>query len=155
MKIASMAPEGISGHDAGRLLLRQLYRQETGGELPPILTTDRGKPYFAEGDLHFSISHPDSRVFCVLSHKPVGIDAEKVDRDIDLKLADKILSPTEKACFDAAEDKRTALLKMWVQKEAYAKLTGRGWGSYLYETDFDPTDTKEIAGHYVAVLEEK
>ena len=155
MKIASMALEGISGHDAGRLLLRQLYRQETGGELPPILITDRGKPYFAEGDLHFSISHTDSRVFCALSHKPVGIDAEEADRDVDLKLADKILSPTEKARFAAAADKRTALLKMWVQKEAYAKLTGRGWGSYLYETDFDPADTKETDGHYVAVLEEK
>ena len=155
MKIASMALTDMSGHDAGRLLLQQLYRQETGKDLPPILTTDRGKPYFAEGDLHFSISHTKSRAFCVLSAKPVGIDAEEADRDIDLKLADKILSPAEKARFDAAENKPATLLKLFVQKEAYAKLTGRGWGSYLYETDFDPVDVKEIDGHYVAVLEEK
>ena len=148
-----MALEGKTGHEAGRLLLRQLHREMVGGELPPILTTDRGKPYFAEGGLHFSISHTESRAFCVLSAKPVGMDAEPMNRNIDLKLADKILSPAEKARFDAAQDKRAALLKLWVQKEAYAKLTGRGWGSYLYETDFAPADVKEIDGHYVAVLE--
>ena len=155
MKIASMALKGKTGHDAGRLLLQQLYRQETGKDLPPILTTDRGKPYFAEGGLHFSVSHTKSRAFCVISAKPVGIDAEETSRDIDPKLADKILSATEKARYDAAQDKRVTLLKLWVQKEAYAKLTGRGWGSYLYETDFDPADVKEIDGHFVAVLEEK
>ena len=73
----------------------------------------------------------------------------------DLKLAQKILSPTEKAIFDGSEDRRTTLLKFWVLKEAYAKLTGRGWGSYLYGTNFDPNDAKETDGHYVAVLEEK
>lgn len=156
MKIASMALEGISGHDAGRLLLRQLYRQETGGELPPILITDRGKPYFAEGDLHFSISHTDSVVFCVLSDRPVGIDAEPTDRNIDLKLADKILSATEKKIFEKAADKRATLLKFWVQKEAYAKLTGRGWGSYLYKTDFDPdcTAIQIIDNCFVAIIED-
>ena len=155
MKIASMALTEMSGHDAGRLLLQQLYREQTGKDLPPILTTDRGKPYFTEGDFHFSISHTKSRVFCVLSTKPVGIDAEETDREIDPKLADKILSATEKARYDGAEDKDATLLKLWVQKEAYAKLTGRGWGSYLYETDFDPADAEETDGHYVAVLEEK
>ena len=37
--------EGRSGHEAGYALLAQLYRQKTGGSLPPIRHTDRGKPY--------------------------------------------------------------------------------------------------------------
>lgn len=155
MVVGNMALNGLSGHDAGRQLLTELYCQQYGTELPPIAVTDRGKPHFVTGNVHFSISHTDKMVFCVLSDRPVGIDAEKTDRDIDLKLAEKILSPTEKAILEKVADKQAVLLKFWVLKEAYAKLTGRGWGSYLYETDFDPANAKEIDGHYVAVLEEK
>ena len=155
MVVGNMALNGLSGHDAGRQLLAQMYRQQYGTEMPPITVTDRGKPHFVTGNVHFSISHTDKMVFCVLSDRPVGLDAEEITRDIDLKLANKILSPAEKTRLEASSDKKAALLKLWVQKEAYAKLTGRGWGSYLYETDYDPADVKEIDGHYVAVLEEK
>lgn len=155
MVIGSMGLDGLSGHDAGRQLLAQLYRQHYNMDMPAIAVTERGKPYFVTGNVCFSISHTDTMVFCALSDRPVGIDAEAVDRKIDLKLADKILSATEKTRFDAAAHKQAVLLKFWVMKEAYAKLTGRGWGSYLYETDFDPTDVKEKDGCYVAVLEEK
>ena len=155
MKLASMELKDLTGHEAGRVLLARLYREETGQDMPPVAVTDRGKPYFADSHLHFSVSHTEKRVFCLLADHPVGIDAEEIHRTIHLNLAEKILSPTEKALFDAAADKRETLLKFWVLKEAYAKLTGRGWGSYLYQTDFDPADVKEIDGHYVAVLEEK
>ena len=155
MKLASMELSDLSGHEAGRVLLEKLYREQTGQQMPSIAVTDRGKPYFPDSDLHFSISHTPQRVFCLLSDHPVGLDAEQMGRKIDLKLAEKILSPTEKSRFDAAADKQATLLKFWVLKEAYAKLTGRGWGSYLYETNFTPADVKEIDGHYVAVLEEK
>jgi 4'-phosphopantetheinyl transferase len=155
MKLASMELSGLSGHEAGRVLLEKLYREQTGQQMPSIAVTDRGKPYFPDSDLHFSISHTPKRVFCLLSDHPVGLDAEQMGRKIDLKLAEKILSPTEKSRFDAATDKQATLLKFWVLKEAYAKLAGRGWGSYLYETNFTPADVKEIDGHYVAVLEEK
>ena len=75
---------------------------------------------------------------------------------MDLRLANKILSTNEQRRFAAAADKRTALLRLWVLKEAYAKLTGRGWGSYLYETDFDPEDSRvqESDGCFVAIMEE-
>ena len=138
MVIGSAAIGKLTGHDAGRQLLQQLYAQTYGAPMPPVAVTERGKPYFTAGDVHFSVSHTDKTVFCVLSDRPVGIDAEPTDRSIDPRLADKILSPAEKARYDAAPDKNAALLRLWVQKEAYAKLTGRGWGSYLYDTDFDP-----------------
>jgi len=53
-----------------------------------------------------------------------------------------------------ADDRNQAFLRLWVLKEAYAKLTGRGLGSYLKETNFSPTDTRitEIGGCFVAVL---
>ncbi len=154
MIVGCMKLDGMSGHDRGRMLLRKLYRRQTGHSLPEIAVTDRGKPYFLQDMRHFSISHTKKRVFCVLADNPVGIDAEEMDRDIDLRLADKILSPYEKAQFDAAEDQRTALLTFWVLKEAAAKLSGEGLRGYPKHTNFSLEDPRvsEMEGCLVAVL---
>ena len=146
--------QGLSGHEAGRQLLEEMYRSYTGKAMPPVATGKRGKPYFTEGNLHFSISHTKRRVFCALSPVPVGIDAEERDRDIDLRLAGKILSPAEKERLAACPDKRDALLRLWVLKEAQAKLTGEGLRGYPDHTDFSPDDPRiEIRDNcYLAVI---
>ena len=156
MRIAYCRLDGLTGHEAGRQLLAELYRQETGRDLPKVLTTDRGKPYFPDSDLHFSISHTKKHAFCALSEAPVGIDGEEADRDINLRLAEKILSPSEKAQFDRAADKRAALLKFWVLKEAAAKLSGEGLKGYPNHTNFSLEDPRvlETDGCIVAILEE-
>lgn len=154
MRIECWELNGRTGHEAGRQLLEWMYRQETGEAMPPIRLGERGKPYFEGNALHFSISHTPRRVFCVLSHRPVGIDAEETDRSVNLKLADKILSPGEKARFEAAADQRLALLKLWVLKEAEAKYTGQGLRGYPNHTDFSPEDprVRERNGCLVAVI---
>ena len=156
MRIAHCALNGQTGHAAGRQLLRELYRQETGEELPEIAITDRGKPYFPDAPWHFSISHTPRHAFCVLSQNNIAIDAEELDRKVNLKLADKILSPGEKARFDAAENKTRALLTFWVLKEAAAKLSGEGLRGYPNHTNFSLEDprVRELDGCLVAVLEE-
>lgn len=155
MRMAHCRLNGLSGHEAGRELLRQLYREETGEVLPKILVADRGKPYFWGNRLYFSISHTSNHAFCVLSEHSVGIDAEELDRKINLKLAEKVLSPAEKMQFDAAADQRKALLTFWVLKEAAAKLTGEGLRGYPNHTNFSLDDPRvtEIDGCLVAVLE--
>ena len=147
--------EGKEGHQAGRMLLAKLYREYTGNEMPEILVTHRGKPYFQDSPLHFSISHTKGHVFCALSDKPVGIDAEELDRDIDLRLAEKILSPMEKAQLDASPDKRLALLTFWVLKEASAKCTGEGLRGYPNKTDFrlDDPRVQIVDGCLVALIQ--
>lgn len=154
MILASCALTGQTGHEAGRQLLRQLYRQETGEELPSIVTTSTGKPYFENSPWHFSISHTRRRVFCVLARENVAVDAEELDRPINLRLAEKILSPGEKRQFDAAPDKRRALLTFWVLKEAEAKLSGLGLRGYPKDTSFSLEDPRvtEREGCLVAVL---
>ena len=156
MKIASCELAGRTGHQAGRQLLAELYRAETGEVLPEIRITDRGKPYFPDSPWHFSISHTPKHAFCVLSRNNIGIDAEELDRKINLKLAEKILSPREKQQFDAAENKEKALLTFWVLKEAAAKLSGeglRGYPNHPYFSLEDPRVT-ELDGCIVAVMEE-
>lgn len=157
MKLAWTRLDGRSGHEVGRQLLSQLCREETGKDCPEILTEERGKPYFQDSPLHFSISHTKNHAFCLLAPYPVGIDAEEMDRDIKLRLADKILSPAEKVRFEASGDKHAALLRLWVLKEASAKLSGSGLNGYPNHTDFDPMDERilEIDGCYVAMIKEK
>lgn len=140
--MAQQALDGRTGHDAGRLLLRQLWDAHVGGEMPEISIADGGKPYFVDKKWHFSISHTKRHAFCVLSDAPVGIDAEEQDRNIDLRLAQKILSPQERLQWEAAEDKRLALLTFWVLKEAAAKLSGEGLHGYPNHTDFSLTDPR-------------
>ena len=152
MQIAFTRLRGESGHDAGRALLRDLC----GGNLPQIAVTEQGKPYFPQEPMHFSISHTKNHAFCCLSKGNVGIDAEEMDRKVSPALANKVLSASEKARYEASSDKNAALLRLWVLKEAYAKLLGKGLGDYLYQTDFDPEDPRVliIDGCYVAVLTE-
>ena len=146
---------GRTGHEAGRLLLARLFREETGEEMPEIAMGEWGKPYFVSSSLHFSISHTKNHAFCALAPHPIGIDAEEKDRKIRLRLADKILSPSERPRFDGASDREDALLRLWVLKEASVKLTGRGLQGYPNHTDFSPEDERirEIDGCYVAILE--
>lgn len=152
MELAWQRLDGRSGHEVGRQLLCSLC----GGTLPEIQYTEQGKPYFPDSGLHFSISHTKNHAFCCISHKNIGIDAEERDRKIDLRLAEKYLSPAEMQHFAAATDKQECLLRLWVLKEAYGKLLGKGIGNYLSATDFSPNDPRIqiIDGCYVAVLEE-
>lgn len=146
---------GRNAHEAGRQLLARLYWQYRGKPLPPIATTSTGKPYFPGMDLHFSISHTKKNVFCVLSSRPVGLDAEETDRNVSPALAKHILSPGEFAQYERAEDPRLAVLTFWVLKEATAKCTGVGIKGYPNRTDFNLTDprVRPMNGCLVAVVE--
>lgn len=147
---------GQTGHEAAWQLLEDMYCRHTGQPLPQVTRTERGKPCFVQGGLHFSLTHTDRHAFCVLSRKIVGIDAEELDRSIRPELADKILSEGEKNQLEAAADRRIALLKFWVLKEAQAKCTGEGLRGYPNRTDFSLTDPRlrMMNDCVVAIIEE-
>lgn len=150
------ALDGRTGHEAGRALLAELYRRETGEALPPIGISPRGKPFFADSPWYFSISHTRKHAFCVLDRENIAIDAEELDRRVELRLAERILSPGEKEQFEAAADKTRALLTFWVLKEAAAKLSGEGLRGFPNHTNFSLDDprVREIEGCVVAILRE-
>ena len=155
--IDSWALNGLDSHVAGQLLLKSMYEELTGEKMPEIGKMSRGKPYFVDGDLHFSITHTKTRVFCALSDKSVGIDAEDMNRKVNPSLAEKILSPGELAQYEAlAEaDRNQALLRFWVLKEAEVKCSGLGLRGYPSHTDFrlDDPRIQEIDGCLVAVIQ--
>lgn len=147
--------DGRGGHEAAWALLEAVYRREVGEPLPQVARTPQGKPYFLDSPWRFSLSHTRNHALCALSRNPVGVDGEELDREVSLRLAEKILSPGEKARFDAAPDKRLALLTFWVLKEAAAKATGEGLRGYPNKTDFSLTDPRVTIrdGCLVAVVE--
>ena len=154
----ALAHEAIApgeGHERGRALLRQLYFAHRGMEMPEIVLEERGKPRFVEDPIHFSITHTPHHVFCAISDRPIGIDAEELDRNIDLRLVDRVLSASEKAQYDAAPDKRLALLTLWVLKEAAGKQSGYGINANPRHTAFSLDDPRVqvTEGCLVAVIE--
>ncbi len=156
LKVAGVKIQIGNGHTEAYALLRTLWREATDRPFPQIAYTERGKPYFPGEALHFSVTHTKRYAFCALSDRPVGIDAEELERKINLTLAEKILSPGELQQYKNAEDKNKALLTFWVLKEAQAKCTGEGIRIHPNHTDFLLTDPRvqETMGCLVAVIEE-
>ena len=154
MHMAWRRLDGANGHETGRCLLAELYAAHIGGAMPPIRIAPMGKPYFENSPWHFSISHSKNHAFCLLSDCPVGIDAEEMDRNIPLSMAEKLLSAEEFHQFQQAQDPRTALLSFWVLKEATAKHTGQGIRIHPDHTNFTLPDSRiaQIDGCLVAVV---
>lgn len=154
MKLYSCPLAGRAGHQAGLDLLERAYQTEFGLPLPPILRTERGKPYFENTPCHFSISHTSRHAFCVLAEQNVAVDAEELDRQVSPKLAQRILSPEELAQYRASPEPNQALLRFWVLKEAAAKLSGLGLTGFPNHTSFRLDDPRLLLrdGCIVAVL---
>lgn len=157
LKIAGVENLELDGHTAAYALLATLFRETTGRPLPKIACTDRGKPYFPGEEIYFSITHTKKHAFCALSDRPVGIDAEELERKINTSLAEKILSANEMAQYEAAADKNKALLTFWVLKEAAVKCSGEGLRGYPKHTDFALEDPRveERMGCLVAAIREE
>lgn len=155
MRLASCKLNGRNGHEVGRELLRSLYWEETGKEMPEILVGKWGKPYFEGHKYHFSITHTREHVFCALSRSRVGIDAEEMGRSVPDSLVRRALSTGEQEQYLAAEDKSRAFLTFWVLKEAQAKYTGHGLRGFPNHTDFrlDDPRVQELDGCLLAIVE--
>lgn len=98
-----------------------------------IDTTDLGQPFLAGPELDpalwISMSHAGRFSFVALSHRRVGIDAERI-RPLDVETtAPTLLSSSERAEIEIVEDEdeRIRLLfRAWVRKESVLKALGFG-----------------------------
>ena len=91
--------------------------------LPPVYSYDpRGKPVIEGGFI--SLSHSGNFAVCAYSDCRVGVDIEE-PRGVDPRFAKRILCPAELREFEKDADE-SFLLRRFVMKEAYLKLTGVG-----------------------------
>ena len=120
-----------------------------------------GKPFYDE--IWFSISHSENIVAVVVSNNWCGVDTEIVN-DVSLDLNKKILTPLENKVFmmlPTKIQKRNYLIRQWVIKEAYYKMTGTGisyeklTSPIQYPADniyFEEISDRNDNNYYVAIV---
>jgi len=114
-------------HLAGRYLLRELFPDFP---LEEILIADTRKPYLADEQYHFSISHFGHYAAAIASriHR-VGVDVEKASPSIE-KIRNKFLSPIEsEIAFEGIErsgHRLRQLTLLWSAKESIFKWYSLG-----------------------------
>ena len=121
---------------------------QSGREAPPILTPsevhgEKGKPYFEDSPLSFSLSHSGDMVLCAIADHEIGADLQRVTEVRWQQLAERYYSPQEQdylgiftekkaGCFRPSEENaRLEFFSLWCRKEAYGKMTGEGVAPYL------------------------
>ena len=90
---------------------------------------EHGKPDFAGGGLHFNLSHSGQYVCCALAEEEVGIDIQRMRPMKNMRVAERFFSQGEnnllREC-ESEKERQELFYRIWVRKEAYAKLSGAG-----------------------------
>jgi 4'-phosphopantetheinyl transferase len=126
--------------------------------VPPAAWTfvaePRGRPLIcgpAASALHFSLSHADGLLACVIAGEPsVGVDVEATDRGRDtMALAERYFAPHEVEVLRGlpSDARRDRFFRYWTLKESYLKARGIGLGMPLdaFWFTFDGTGGVRIA----------
>lgn len=90
-----------------------------------ILLMPKGKPYFPNMPIEFSISHSGNLWICMISNIPCGIDVQMY-KDIKWKEIAKRFFNDDEVEF-VIKNGAKGFFKLWVRKEAYGKMTGEGF----------------------------
>ncbi|PKM08455.1 MAG: hypothetical protein CVV14_04150 [Gammaproteobacteria bacterium HGW-Gammaproteobacteria-4] len=137
----------------------------------PLIRDERGCPQVPGTPLHTSLSHSGSAIAIALSVAGViGVDIEPASRAHGmLDLAERICHPAELQVLAALphQTRESALLRLWVRKEAWLKAVGVGlaWDMSAFEApadapvvftnnikyDLQITDIKEVYGWCVSL----
>jgi 4'-phosphopantetheinyl transferase len=145
------ARDGYRRYVAVHALLREILA--TYLDVPPAGIEFRygrvGKPALVPSpggkDLRFNLSHSgDLALVVVATGREVGIDLERMHRDLDVSaLADRSLSPRELAIWEALDEgaQRDLFYRLWVRKEAYLKGIGVGLTWPLRRVDVSRSTT--------------
>ncbi|MBR0472111.1 MAG: 4'-phosphopantetheinyl transferase superfamily protein [Methanosphaera sp.] len=118
------------------LLLNHLLQEENITN--PIYEEDfYKKPYIQNHKIEFNLSHSKEMVACAISDKPIGIDIEYIDKNIDLDIAKHYFYNNEYENIIQAKDQAKEFFKYWVLKESFMKYTSLGFNINLDEFNID------------------
>ena len=122
---------GSGGRERSEALMRraaELYikeeRMNLGTVSGQIFRTRRGKPYFKEVPIEFSVSHTGNLWVCLMDLEPVGVDVQEIRECRSDKIAERYYTQDEQAYALAMGE--SGFFQIWTRKEAYAKYTGTG-----------------------------
>ena len=98
----------------------------------------RGKPYMADDELQFNLSHSGKLGLIGVSRIELGLDVEKVRHLESLtQIAERHFSASEFGALDELQDeaRELAFYRCWTRKEAYIKALGEGLSMALDSFD--------------------
>ena len=134
--------EYIAAHALTRRLLAAetgepptAFRYEAGEKGKPVALCD-GRPLAVQ----FNLSHTGGLVAVAAARGlELGVDAEAIDRKVELEVADRYFFGAEAEWLATLEPARRTegFLRLWTLKEAYIKATGRGLSQSLDEFWFE------------------
>lgn len=119
-------------------------------DIDSLVENDKhGKPFFANSNVKFNISHSGKYVVIAVSDFDIGIDIQKMKADKH-RIAEKSFLKNESAYINEvpnADTKLQRFCEVWTMKEAYLKHIGLGLRKPLnsFEIDFDEV-TPSIKG---------
>lgn len=116
---------------SSRLLKNAL--KKIGIDTYKVIYNKYGKPELKDSDIHFNISNKDDYAIIGISDKPIGVDIEKFS--YRPKMLDRYFTKEEKEYILNSEDKEAEFTRMWVKKESYVKMIGKGLGFGLNNVD--------------------
>ena len=95
-----------------------------------VHASPHGKPRLVQpaAQFDFSLSRAGSRLMLAVSSAPVGVDVERLDRDVEADVARIAFAEDERAELDAVppDARAGAFLACWTRKEAVLKALGHG-----------------------------
>jgi phosphopantetheinyl transferase len=93
----------------------------------PIWIEDGGKPYLAERNFEFNLSHTGRHGLLAISQLPLGVDLERFRPQANrLAIAKRVMPEDAIARIEAAEDSDHVFYQEWTQLEARHKCIGKG-----------------------------
>lgn len=132
----------LVSHALVRSMLSAYAPVDSGGWR--FVTNRYGKPSVAAPaefrDLQFNLSHTDGLAACAVVRKSeIGIDVERVNRNIELDIATRYFADTEVAQLHAfpGGEQPVRFFDFWTLKEAYIKARGLGLSLPLKQFAFE------------------
>ena len=90
-----------------------------------ILTGEFGKPYLANGECFFSLSHSAEAALCALCDREIGADLQ-INSTCKPALVKRFFSPDEQNYIFHSSDPDAAFTEVWTKKESWCKRSGLG-----------------------------
>lgn len=112
-----------------RLLLSQYLNQNPENIL--FSSSETGKPFISNTELHYNVSHSNDLLLCGLSaDAPLGVDIQHIYAISPLdRIIKKILSPSEIKLIStiSSDEYLDHFFTIWAAKEAFLKASGEGF----------------------------
>lgn len=107
------------------ILLQNALKNGFGIENFTFEYNEKGKPYLADRVAFLSMSHSREAVAAAVSRHEIGLDVECIRHPKEAVL-NRMFTDAEKNCIRTSKEPDLAFTRLWTEKEAKAKLFGKG-----------------------------